>query len=81
MEKVQAWLFVFAGLDSLLDKDWRGRGFDPEVDQLIALTQSQESTVSLLQESPRPSVPKLALCADRPPLLRSLLATGRERRV
>uniref|UniRef100_A0A8C2YXU9 IQ motif containing B1 n=1 Tax=Cyclopterus lumpus TaxID=8103 RepID=A0A8C2YXU9_CYCLU len=31
---------VSAGLDSLLDKDWRGRGFDPEVDQLIALIQS-----------------------------------------
>uniref|UniRef100_A0A3B4XGC1 IQ motif containing B1 n=1 Tax=Seriola lalandi dorsalis TaxID=1841481 RepID=A0A3B4XGC1_SERLL len=27
-------------LDNLLDKDWRGQGFDQEVDQLIALIQS-----------------------------------------
>ena len=29
-----------AGLDSLLSKDWRGRGFDQDVDKLIALVQS-----------------------------------------
>uniref|UniRef100_A0A3B5MME3 Uncharacterized protein n=1 Tax=Xiphophorus couchianus TaxID=32473 RepID=A0A3B5MME3_9TELE len=28
---------VSAGLDSLLEKDWRGRGFEQEVDQLIAM--------------------------------------------
>uniref|UniRef100_A0A3B4ZH71 IQ motif containing B1 n=1 Tax=Stegastes partitus TaxID=144197 RepID=A0A3B4ZH71_9TELE len=30
-----------AGLDSLLDKDWRGRGFDQDVDQLIALVSTE----------------------------------------
>ncbi|XP_061539954.1 IQ calmodulin-binding motif-containing protein 1 isoform X2 [Phycodurus eques] len=39
---LQPFLFNFKGLDSLLDKDWRGRGFDQEVDQLIALTQCRE---------------------------------------
>uniref|UniRef100_A0A3B5R2H5 Uncharacterized protein n=1 Tax=Xiphophorus maculatus TaxID=8083 RepID=A0A3B5R2H5_XIPMA len=29
--------YVSAGLDSLLEKDWRGRGFEQEVDQLIAM--------------------------------------------
>ncbi|TNN30125.1 IQ calmodulin-binding motif-containing protein 1 [Liparis tanakae] len=38
--RVQPLLLSFRGLDSLLDKDWRGRGFDPDVDQLIALIQS-----------------------------------------
>ncbi|XP_068587130.1 IQ calmodulin-binding motif-containing protein 1 [Cebidichthys violaceus] len=38
--RVQPLLLSFRGLDSLLDKDWRGRGFDQEVDQLIALIQS-----------------------------------------
>lgn len=33
-----------AGLDSLLDKDWRGRGFDQDIDQLIALIQSDKGT-------------------------------------
>ncbi|XP_051910945.1 IQ calmodulin-binding motif-containing protein 1-like [Hippocampus zosterae] len=47
---LQPFLFHFKGLDSLLDKDWRGRGFDPEVDQLIALIQSQESTPSGARE-------------------------------
>uniref|UniRef100_A0A3Q2YXC8 IQ motif containing B1 n=1 Tax=Hippocampus comes TaxID=109280 RepID=A0A3Q2YXC8_HIPCM len=42
---VQMWTDICTA-NSLLDKDWRGRGFDPEVDQLIALTQSQESTPS-----------------------------------
>lgn len=31
-------------MDSLLNKDWRGRGFDQEVDQLIKILQSSEST-------------------------------------
>ncbi|XP_028255541.1 IQ calmodulin-binding motif-containing protein 1 [Parambassis ranga] len=39
-------LHSFRGLDCLLDKDWRGRGFDQEVDQLIALVQSEPSEVS-----------------------------------
>ncbi|XP_076006199.1 IQ calmodulin-binding motif-containing protein 1 [Genypterus blacodes] len=34
-------LLKFRGLDSLLAKDWRGRGIDQEVDQLIALIQPQ----------------------------------------
>ncbi|XP_074483353.1 IQ calmodulin-binding motif-containing protein 1 isoform X2 [Sebastes fasciatus] len=38
--RVQPLLLSFRGLDSLLDKDWRGRGFDQDVDQLIALIQS-----------------------------------------
>ncbi|KAK5874776.1 hypothetical protein CesoFtcFv8_027333 [Champsocephalus esox] len=38
--RVKPLLLSFRGLDSLLDKDWRGRGFDQEVDQLIAIIQS-----------------------------------------
>ncbi|XP_051283060.1 IQ calmodulin-binding motif-containing protein 1-like [Dicentrarchus labrax] len=38
--RVHPLLCSFRGLDSLLDKDWRGRGFDQDVDQLIALMQS-----------------------------------------
>ncbi|XP_068458096.1 IQ calmodulin-binding motif-containing protein 1 isoform X2 [Clinocottus analis] len=38
--RVQPLLLSFRGLDSLLDKDWTGRGFDQDVDQLIALIQS-----------------------------------------
>ncbi|XP_041834714.1 IQ calmodulin-binding motif-containing protein 1-like isoform X2 [Melanotaenia boesemani] len=37
-------LLSFRGLDHLLDKDWRGRGFDQDVDQLISLVQSGEET-------------------------------------
>lgn len=33
-----------AGLDSLLDKDWRGKGFDKDVDQLIKFIKSDKST-------------------------------------
>lgn len=32
-----------AGLDSLLEKDWRGRGFEQEVDQLIAVIRQEEA--------------------------------------
>ncbi|KAM9328503.1 IQ calmodulin-binding motif-containing protein 1 [Pholidichthys leucotaenia] len=39
-------LLTFKGLDDLLNKDWRGRGFDQEVDQLIALIQSEQGTDS-----------------------------------
>ncbi|CAJ1087466.1 IQ calmodulin-binding motif-containing protein 1 [Xyrichtys novacula] len=39
-QRVQPLLLGFKGLDSLLDKDWRGRGFDKDVNQLIALIQS-----------------------------------------
>uniref|UniRef100_A0A3B3ZB73 IQ motif containing B1 n=1 Tax=Periophthalmus magnuspinnatus TaxID=409849 RepID=A0A3B3ZB73_9GOBI len=35
---------AFRGLDSLLSKDWRGRGYDQEVDQLIKIIQSSESS-------------------------------------
>ncbi|XP_057686333.1 IQ calmodulin-binding motif-containing protein 1-like isoform X2 [Corythoichthys intestinalis] len=44
---LQPFFSNFKGLDSLLDKDWRGRGFDQEVDQLISLIQSWESTPSV----------------------------------
>uniref|UniRef100_A0A672IZ12 IQ motif containing B1 n=1 Tax=Salarias fasciatus TaxID=181472 RepID=A0A672IZ12_SALFA len=37
---------VSTGLDSLLDKDWRGRGFEQDVDQLIALIQSEKDAAS-----------------------------------
>ncbi|XP_033471776.2 IQ calmodulin-binding motif-containing protein 1 [Epinephelus lanceolatus] len=50
--RLQPLLLSFRGLDSLLDKDWRGRGFDQDVDQLIALIQSDSRS--------RPQV-----CADR----------------
>ncbi|XP_024144867.1 IQ calmodulin-binding motif-containing protein 1 [Oryzias melastigma] len=43
-------LLSFKGLDSLLHKDWRGRGFDQDVDRLIEIIQSErdvkESEVS-----------------------------------
>ncbi|XP_044043602.1 IQ calmodulin-binding motif-containing protein 1 [Siniperca chuatsi] len=42
--RVQPLLLSFRGLDSLLDKDWRGRGFDQDVDQLIALIHSDRGT-------------------------------------
>uniref|UniRef100_UPI0037E96738 IQ calmodulin-binding motif-containing protein 1-like n=1 Tax=Semicossyphus pulcher TaxID=241346 RepID=UPI0037E96738 len=45
-QRVQPLLLSFRGLDSLLDKDWRGRGFDQDVDQLIALIQSDRGTRS-----------------------------------
>ncbi|XP_026157451.1 IQ calmodulin-binding motif-containing protein 1 isoform X2 [Mastacembelus armatus] len=44
-------LLQFGGLDSLLDKDWRGRGFDQDVDQLIALIQSSRGRKSQSQVS------------------------------
>uniref|UniRef100_A0A3B5MFD1 IQ motif containing B1 n=1 Tax=Xiphophorus couchianus TaxID=32473 RepID=A0A3B5MFD1_9TELE len=37
---------VSAGLDSLLEKDWRGRGFEQEVDQLIAVIRQEEAESS-----------------------------------
>ncbi|KAM7375561.1 hypothetical protein PAMA_014597 [Pampus argenteus] len=42
--RLQLLLRSFRGLDSLLDKDWRGWGFDEDVDQLIAFIQSGKST-------------------------------------
>lgn len=39
-------LSATSGLDSLLNKDWRGRGFDQEVEQLIKIIQSNESMVN-----------------------------------
>ncbi|XP_023820124.1 IQ calmodulin-binding motif-containing protein 1 isoform X3 [Oryzias latipes] len=35
-------LMSFKGLDSLLLKDWRGRGFDQDIDQLIEVIQSEK---------------------------------------
>ncbi|XP_008302796.1 IQ calmodulin-binding motif-containing protein 1 [Stegastes partitus] len=43
--RLQPLLLSFRGLDSLLDKDWRGRGFDQDVDQLIALVQSGQGVL------------------------------------
>ncbi|XP_058474765.1 IQ calmodulin-binding motif-containing protein 1 isoform X2 [Solea solea] len=44
-------LLSFRGLDNLLDKDWRGRGFDQDVDQLIKLMKSHRGRISPSQES------------------------------
>ncbi|XP_047433114.1 IQ calmodulin-binding motif-containing protein 1-like [Mugil cephalus] len=44
--RLHALLLNFRGLDSLLDKDWRGRGFDQEVDQLIGIIQSEKDVMS-----------------------------------
>ncbi|KAF3688358.1 IQ calmodulin-binding motif-containing protein 1 [Channa argus] len=49
--RIQPLLLNFRGLDSLLDKDWRGRGFDKDVDQLIALIQSDRGMTSDSQVS------------------------------
>ncbi|XP_060888461.1 IQ calmodulin-binding motif-containing protein 1-like isoform X2 [Labrus mixtus] len=45
-QRVWPLLLSFRGLDSLLDKDWRGRGFDQDVDQLIGLIQSDRGSRS-----------------------------------
>uniref|UniRef100_A0A3Q4BE54 IQ motif containing B1 n=1 Tax=Mola mola TaxID=94237 RepID=A0A3Q4BE54_MOLML len=45
-----SWSFASC-LDSLLDKDWRGRGFDQDVDQLIRFIQSDKGTRSYSQAS------------------------------
>ncbi|XP_035984106.1 IQ calmodulin-binding motif-containing protein 1 isoform X1 [Fundulus heteroclitus] len=37
--RLQSLLLNFKGLDSLLEKDWTGRGFDQEVGQLISILQ------------------------------------------
>ncbi|XP_053273050.1 IQ calmodulin-binding motif-containing protein 1 [Pleuronectes platessa] len=44
-------LLNFKGLDDLLDKDWRGRGIDQDMDQLIELLQSYRDTTSPSQVS------------------------------
>ncbi|XP_037829809.1 IQ calmodulin-binding motif-containing protein 1 isoform X2 [Kryptolebias marmoratus] len=44
--RFQPLLLKFKGLDSLLEKDWRGRGFDQDIDQLIAIIQSEQSESS-----------------------------------
>ncbi|XP_060923304.1 IQ calmodulin-binding motif-containing protein 1 [Limanda limanda] len=44
-------LLNFKGLDDLLDKDWRGRGIDQDMDQLIELIQSDRGTTSPSQVS------------------------------
>ncbi|KAF7207137.1 IQ calmodulin-binding motif-containing protein 1 [Nothobranchius furzeri] len=41
----------FKGLDRLLEKDWRGRGFDQDVDQLVAIIQSEKPVTNQLEES------------------------------
>uniref|UniRef100_A0A3B5MMD8 IQ motif containing B1 n=1 Tax=Xiphophorus couchianus TaxID=32473 RepID=A0A3B5MMD8_9TELE len=44
---------VSAGLDSLLEKDWRGRGFEQEVDQLIAVIRQEEAASHQSESSER----------------------------
>ncbi|MED6269691.1 hypothetical protein CHARACLAT_002292 [Characodon lateralis] len=44
--RLQALLVNFKGLDSLLEKDWTGRGFDQEVDQLISIIQRDKAVSS-----------------------------------
>ncbi|XP_054882184.1 IQ calmodulin-binding motif-containing protein 1-like isoform X2 [Poeciliopsis prolifica] len=41
--RLRSLLFNFKGLDSLLEKDWRGRGLEQEVDQLIAVIRQEEA--------------------------------------
>lgn len=43
---------VSAGLDSLLDKDWRGRGFDRDVERLIKFVQLDKGTKRCSQVAP-----------------------------
>ncbi|KAK2857153.1 hypothetical protein Q5P01_005888 [Channa striata] len=49
--RIQPLLLKFRGLDSLLEKDWRGRGFDQDLDQLITLVQSERGLTSDSQGS------------------------------
>ncbi|XP_013877232.1 IQ calmodulin-binding motif-containing protein 1, partial [Austrofundulus limnaeus] len=49
--RLQPLLLKFIGLDSLLEKDWRGRGFDQELDLLIAIVQSDKSESSQMEVS------------------------------
>ncbi|XP_068165556.1 IQ calmodulin-binding motif-containing protein 1-like isoform X2 [Antennarius striatus] len=50
--RIHPLLLTFTGLDSLLDKDWRGRGFDQELDHLITFIRSYKSIRSHTQASP-----------------------------
>ncbi|XP_023185530.1 IQ calmodulin-binding motif-containing protein 1 [Xiphophorus maculatus] len=49
--RLRSLLFNFKGLDSLLEKDWRGRGFEQEVDQLIAVIRQEEAASHQSEES------------------------------
>ncbi|PWA33772.1 hypothetical protein CCH79_00017285 [Gambusia affinis] len=49
--RLRSLLFNFKGLDSLLEKDWRGRGFEQEVDQLIAVIRQEETASRQSEES------------------------------
>ncbi|KAG7215095.1 hypothetical protein INR49_022786 [Caranx melampygus] len=49
--RLQPLLLRFRGLDNLLHKDWRGRGFDQDVDQLITLIRSGRGRMSPSQVS------------------------------
>ncbi|XP_037552268.1 IQ calmodulin-binding motif-containing protein 1 [Nematolebias whitei] len=49
--RLQPLLLKFKGLDSLLEKDWKGRGFDQDVDQLVAIVQSKKSERSQTEVS------------------------------
>lgn len=42
--RLQPLLLSVKGLDHLLDKDWRGQGFDQDLDQLIRLVQSERNS-------------------------------------
>ncbi|KAM4711279.1 IQ calmodulin-binding motif-containing protein 1 isoform 2-T4 [Anableps anableps] len=48
--RLHSLLLSFTGLDSLLEKDWRGRGFEQDVDQLISVVQ-RETAVSRQPEA------------------------------
>ncbi|XP_029375734.1 IQ calmodulin-binding motif-containing protein 1 isoform X2 [Echeneis naucrates] len=50
--RLRPFLLRFKGLDNLLEKDWRGRGFDEEVDDLITLIKSGVGVTSPSQGSP-----------------------------
>ncbi|XP_068612605.1 IQ calmodulin-binding motif-containing protein 1-like [Brachionichthys hirsutus] len=50
--RIHPLLLSFRGLDSILDKDWRGRGFDQEVEHLIAFVRSYEGARSYSQAPP-----------------------------
>ncbi|XP_040887900.1 IQ calmodulin-binding motif-containing protein 1-like [Toxotes jaculatrix] len=57
--RLQPFLLNFRGLDNLLNKDWRGHGFDQDVDQLIAFIQSDRGITSPSQVVRTPSTERV----------------------
>lgn len=49
--RLHALLLNFKGLDRLLEKDWRGRGFDQEVNQLISFFHQEKTAISRQSEA------------------------------